>query len=109
MTTDEPTRPDLPFRFLVSAASIVILIAGLRAAAEVLNPILLALLLALCISPALEALTSRGVKKALAVGIIVVAFLGIAIASTTIVAKSASGHDKQVLDKAIATLERADR
>ena len=54
-------------RFLVASAAVVIIAAGIREAAEVLNSIFLAMLLTVTVVPAFEALRRRGVGAGLAV------------------------------------------
>ncbi len=59
-------RPD-HFRLLLGTAAFVIIAAGIREAAELLNSILLAMLLTVTVVPAFDALRRRGVPKGLAV------------------------------------------
>ena len=58
---------DRHFRLLVATAAFVVVAAGIREAAEVLNSILLAVLLTFTVVPAFDALRRRGVPKGLAV------------------------------------------
>ncbi len=58
---------DRHFRILVGTAAFVIVAAGIREAAELLNSILLAVLLTFTVVPAFDALRRRGVPKGLAV------------------------------------------
>ncbi len=60
---------------LITAASLVIVVAGMQAAAALINPFLLAIFLAILFSPPLYWLQRRGVPKALAVAIILLGFL----------------------------------
>ncbi len=60
---------------LITAASLVIVVAGMQAAAALINPFLLAIFLAILFSPPLDWLQRRGVPKALAVAIILSGFL----------------------------------
>ena len=60
---------------LVATASFVIVVAGMRAAAALINPFLLAIFLAILFSPPLYWLQRRGVPNALAVAIILLGFL----------------------------------
>src|SRR5688500_5022770 len=55
------------YRLLIGTAAFVIVAAGIREAAEVLNSILLAMLLTVTVVPAFDALRRRGVSKGLAV------------------------------------------
>jgi predicted PurR-regulated permease PerM len=58
---------DRHYRLLIGTAAFVIVAAGIREAAEVLNSILLAMLLTVTVVPAFDALRRRGVAKGLAV------------------------------------------
>jgi predicted PurR-regulated permease PerM len=60
-------RPDRHYRLLIGTAAFVIIAAGIREAAQVLNSILLAMLLTVTVVPAFDALRRRGVSKGLAV------------------------------------------
>jgi AI-2 transport protein TqsA len=60
-------RSDQHFRLLIGTAAFVIIAAGIREAAELLNSILLAMLLTVTVVPAFDALRRRGVSKGLAV------------------------------------------
>ncbi len=55
------------YRLLIATAAFVIIAAGIREAAPVLNSILLAMLLTVTVVPAFDALRHRGVSKGLAV------------------------------------------
>jgi AI-2 transport protein TqsA len=75
---------DRRFRLLIGTAAFVIIAAGIRQAAELLNSILLAMLLIVAVLPAFEAMRRRGLPKGLAValtslllGVVVLALLGI--------------------------------
>ncbi len=60
---------------LITAASLIIVVAGMQAAAALINPFLLAIFLAILFSPPLYWLQRRGVPNALAVAIILSGFL----------------------------------
>ena len=60
-------RFDRHYRLLLGTAAFVIVAAGVRVAAELLNSILLAMLLTVTVVPAFDALRRRGVPKGLAV------------------------------------------
>ena len=62
-----PDRSDRHYRLLIGTAAFVIIAAGIREAAQVLNSILLAMLLTVTVVPAFDALRRRGVSKGLAV------------------------------------------
>jgi len=53
-------------RFLVASAALVVVVAGLKAAASLLVPFILALFLALLLAPLLHGMVKRGVPKAVA-------------------------------------------
>ena len=81
---DLPRRSDRHYRVLIATAALVIIAAGIREAAPVLNSILLAMLLTVTVVPAFDALRRRGVSKGLAVVLtslllvtVLVALLGI--------------------------------
>ena len=69
MTLEPPSAPraDRHYRLLIGIAAFVIIAAGIRESAEVLNSILLAMLLTVTVVPAFDALRRRGVPKGLAV------------------------------------------
>jgi AI-2 transport protein TqsA len=70
-----------PFRTLIVVASLVVVVLGMRAAAPVVNMILLTLLFAIIASPYVELLMRRGLGRGAAVGVAVltVAVLGIVL------------------------------
>ena len=84
---------DQRYRLLIGTAAVVIIAAGVRHAAPVLNSILLAALLWVAVVPAFDGLRRRGVSKALAVALttlllvlIVLAMLGfVGVAGTRLV------------------------
>ena len=70
-------RPDPLLRIVLLGAGLVIIAAGLRAAAPIVNAVLLAALLALTLLPAKQALMRRGLSRSLAVLIVLAAvFVG---------------------------------
>jgi predicted PurR-regulated permease PerM len=68
-------------RILLGAASVVVIIFGLRAAAPVLNAFLLALVIAQSLSPLAEILTRRGVKPvwAAVISVVLVLIVGVTL------------------------------
>ncbi len=60
-------RSDRHYRILIGTAAFVIIAAGIREAAQLLNSILLAMLLTVTVVPAFDALRRRGVSSGLAV------------------------------------------
>ncbi|HKU60417.1 MAG TPA: AI-2E family transporter [Gemmatimonadales bacterium] len=77
---DSDRRSDRRYRLLLGTAALVIIAAGIREAAGVLNSILLAMLLTLTVVPAFDALRRRGVSKALAVVITSALLAGVLLA-----------------------------
>src|SRR5688572_28194975 len=64
-----PDRSDRHYRLLIGIAAFVIIAAGIREAAQVLNSILLAMLLTVTVVPAFDALRRRGASKGVAVAL----------------------------------------
>jgi AI-2 transport protein TqsA len=64
-------------RVLIGAASLVIIVAGLRAGAALLIPLVFALFLAVLSYPSVQTLQKRGVPGVAAVGLTVLAVLGL--------------------------------
>jgi predicted PurR-regulated permease PerM len=71
---------DRRFRLLIGTAAFVIVGAGIRQAAELLNSILLAMLLTVAVLPAFEAMRRRGVPKGLAVALTTLLLGGVVLA-----------------------------
>src|SRR5919106_3299922 len=67
MAPGSPDRSDRHYRLLIGTAAFVIIAAGIREAAQVLNSILLAMLLTVTVVPAFDAFRRRGVSKGVAV------------------------------------------
>lgn len=72
MPTPVPSASGLsgPTRFLITAAAFVVVVAGMRAAVEIIIPFLLAVFLAIIFTPALFWLKNRGVSTAFAILIV---------------------------------------
>ncbi len=91
ITTREQTSPIL--RFLLGAGGLVLLVAGMRAAADIINPFLLALVFAFTFGPMLGWLQKKGLPAGLALlltillifggGILLLLFLGSALGELT--------------------------
>ena len=62
-------------RFLIVTASIVIVVAGLGAAAEILVPVLFAVILAMALAPGFRWLQRNGVPGGLAILLLILALL----------------------------------
>lgn len=73
-------RADRRYRLLLGTAALVIIAAGIREAAGVLNSILLAMLLTVTVVPAFDTLRRRGVSKPLAVAITSLLLAGVLVA-----------------------------
>jgi predicted PurR-regulated permease PerM len=95
-------QSDRRYRVLVSVAALVIIAAGIREAAPVLDSILLAGLLAMAVVPAFDDLRRRGVSKGVAaalttlmLAIIVLALIGfLGVAATRLVRALPTYQDK---------------
>jgi AI-2 transport protein TqsA len=95
-------QPDRGYRLLIGTAAFVIIAAGIRQAAPLLNSILLAMLLVVAVVPAFEALRRRGMSRGLAaalttllLAVVVLALLGfIGVAGTRLVQVLPGYQDK---------------
>ena len=95
-------QSDRRYRVLVATAALVIIAAGIREAAPVLDSILLAALLAMAVVPAFDDLRRRGVSKGIAaalttvlLAIVVLALVGfLGVAATRLVRALPSYQDK---------------
>ncbi len=67
MSAEDPARPDRGARVLVLAASVVVVVAGLKAAAPLILPFLISVFLAIASIPFVSWLQARKVPSALAV------------------------------------------
>jgi len=91
MDTDEKRGRDGTTRFLVLAASLVVIIAGIKAAAGLLLPFLIALFLAMVSLPLLNWLQSKRIPSALAVVITIVVVVGVVFSFGAVIGGSISG------------------
>jgi len=71
---------DRHYRLLIGTAAFVIIAAGIREAAQLLNSMLLAMLLTVTVVPAFDALRRRGVSKGVAVVLTTLLLVGVLIA-----------------------------
>lgn len=78
-------------QYLVGGASVIILIAGLKIGADLINPILFAMLLAICIAPLPEWFGKKGLSKGLSLALSFVIIIGIGLLTTYLLANSISG------------------
>lgn len=99
-------------RLLVSLASVVVIVAGLKATSELLGPILLSLFIVLVCNPLVLWLRQKRIPKwlayalvilgVIAVGFIFIAFLGISIAQLT----AALPKYRSLLEEQFSTLQQ---
>ncbi len=75
-------------QYLISAAAVVIIIAGMKYGAGIINQILLAYLFALCITPMPEWLIKKGMPKGLAILISIIVVLIVSFLVTALLASS---------------------
>ena len=77
----DPLIKTSPSQILVSMAALVVIIAGMRASADIIVPFLLALFIAIICTPALDWLERRGLPRAAAMVtvLLVVTFVGTGI------------------------------
>ena len=66
-------------RILIGLASIIIILAGIKAASEIIGFILIAVLLAVSITPAVTFLTRKKIKRKIALSIVIISMLFIGI------------------------------
>jgi len=78
------------YRLSIGAASVVIIAAGIRHAAALLDSILLAAVLAMAVVPAFDALRRKGVSKALSAVLTTVLLTGVVAALVGLIAVAAS-------------------
>jgi predicted PurR-regulated permease PerM len=83
-------RSDRHYRVLIAIAALVIIGAGIREAAPVLNSILLAMLLTVTVVPAFDSLRRRGVPQGLAVVVTSLLLAGLMVALLGILGFSAT-------------------
>lgn len=73
---------------LISLAAFVVVVAGMRASADLIVPFLLAVFIAVISAPALDWLGRRGLPRALAMLLVIVTIVGIGVAITGLVGSS---------------------
>jgi len=81
---------------LIAAASFVIVVAGMRAAATIVNPFLLSIFFAILFSPLLFWLQRQGVPNALAISLIVLIFLLVVFLLVVFVGRSINSFLQQL-------------
>ena len=77
-----------PLRYLVGFAAFVVIVAGLRAGAVLVVPLLLAAVLALLCAPALQFMQARRVPTGIGVGVVVIGLVGIGAIVASVVGAS---------------------
>lgn len=80
-----------PIQYLIGGASVIILIAGLKIGADLINQILMALLLAICISPLPEWLSKKGWPGGLALTVSFILILAGGFLTVLVLANSIGG------------------
>ena len=86
----DPVIKTTPSQLLVSLAAVVVIIAGMRASADIIVPFLLAVFIAIICSPALDWLERRGLPRAAAMVTVLAAVTTIGIGITGLVGSSLS-------------------
>ena len=86
----DPVIKTTPSQLLVSLAALVVIIAGMRASADIIVPFLLAVFIAIICSPALDWLERRGLPRAAAMVTVLAAVTTIGIGITGLVGSSLS-------------------
>ncbi|MDX2314555.1 MAG: AI-2E family transporter [Gammaproteobacteria bacterium] len=92
----DPAIKTTPSQLLVSLAALVVIIAGMRASADIIVPFLLAVFIAIICSPALDWLERRGLPRAAAMVTVLVAVTTIGIGITGLVGSSLSQFTNDV-------------
>lgn len=78
-------------QYIIGGASAIIILAGLKLGADLINPILMALLLAICIAPLPEWLNRKGLNQSISFAISFILILAGGILTVMLVANSLSG------------------
>lgn len=78
-------------QYLIGGASVIILIAGLKTGADLINPILMALLLAVCVAPLPEWLGKKGFSTNMALGLTLILVVAFGILISILLANSLAG------------------
>jgi AI-2 transport protein TqsA len=92
----DPAIKTTPSQLLVSLAALVVIIAGMRASADIIVPFLLAVFIAIICSPALDWLERRGLPRAAAMVTVLMAVTTIGIGITGLVGSSLSQFTNDV-------------
>lgn len=78
-------------QYIIGGASAIIIFAGLKLGADLINPILIALLLAICIAPIPEWLNTKGLNQNLSLTLSFILILAGGIVTVILVANSLTG------------------
>jgi AI-2 transport protein TqsA len=78
-------------QYLIAGASAIILVAGLKSGAELANPILVSMLLAICIAPLPEWLTRKGLATNLSLAITFLLILALGLLTAILLTNSIAG------------------
>ena len=89
-------HPQTALRALFAAASLVVVVAGLQEAADILLPILFAVFLSVAAMPILRALQRLGVPNLIAIPLLVLALAGILAGLTGVVAGSVASFSSDI-------------
>jgi predicted PurR-regulated permease PerM len=81
---------------LLVIASVVVIVAGMRAAASFLVPLISAILLALILAPGVVTLMRRGVPKALAIAIVTLVMVAVGVGVGIVVGDSLVGFTREL-------------
>lgn len=94
MTKPRPSHPGA--QFLLTAACVIVIVAGLKAAAEVLRPFILAIFLSVISLPLLVWLRNRGLPKGLAVAVTLLAVIAVVSGLVAVVGGSLNSFVEEV-------------
>ena len=78
-------------QYMIGGASAVIMIGGLKLGANLVNPIIISLLLAICIAPLPEWLSRKGLSKSLSLALTFLLILVLGFLTSVLLANSISG------------------
>lgn len=100
-----PLQEKIGQNMLLKMAMLVIILAGIRAAAEIIVPFLLASFLAIVLNPLVTILMKRGIRRSIAISLVIVAIL---VVITLLVAMLASSVNEfsNLYPEIRATLEQ---
>jgi predicted PurR-regulated permease PerM len=85
---DESPGALRPLHFMVVAAAFIVIVAGMRAAADIIVPFLLSVFIAVVVTPAFIAMRRRRVPTAIALLILVIALLAVTLFGVGVLSRS---------------------